>query len=383
MSDPGSPLDLLFNQLDEEAVQEHKDMRNDTSLLSGINTELLLEREREYRDLEKHWVRKNAWLKIAQRIIQSNREVQVNPGGLRYLTLPAYYRLDVSLLLRENLIEVTERADDGQPAQVYVAAFESDPTKFGRMHGQIPRFKLLGASSIEKALVDDKNEYYHQLRELFPFDIVNLDLTTSLTPRNEGPYSQTMQAVETVFELQSARSVPWALFLTFRNLPSDWERAAKQQLFNNLQDNLHQFPKVLEAFQKLYQVHNVEYLTNKNERLCISQSVAKWIVDRAHHYKFSLDLMEIYFYTRHNKGLPPYDIYKQVFIFSKNKLNYANIPTRGLPLQTWMEDDILKCVEKHKCIDVEMRILKASEIQHQDIFASLEQEIDDLCKLIV
>lgn len=377
-------MSSFFDQLDGELEQELRVTTPAESILEGINPEILREREREYRDVEKHWVRKNAWLKTARSILDEKKLVLPNTQGLRYLTLPAYYRLDVSLLLQENLIEVTQVDHENKPTQVSVAAFESDPTKFGRMQGQSPRFSLLGATTIEKALTEPKNAYYYQLRELFPFDVINFDLTTSLTPRHEGPYSSTLQAIETVFELQSARAygLPWALFLTFRNLPSDWEENALRQLLTNLQDNLDTYPSVLEAFQKRYNFYNVTGLERNDIKRCISQAVAKWLVDRGHHHKFSLSSLSSYYYSRYNTSLPPYDIYKHVLIFSKRGLNKANIPIKGLPPQTWMEEDLVKCIDSHKCFDVESNILSTSYRGRGNLFEDLQVEIDQLCRII-
>lgn len=359
-SNSQSPLERLYGQLDEEEAQEQQERREAHSLLLGVNPERFREREREYIDVEKHWVRRNAWLKAAQQVYKRKRELRQDCNGLRYFTLPAYYRFDVSLLLKEGLLEVTSAGLDDQANQVYVAAFETDPTKFGRMQGQNPRFKLLGSTSIEDVLTNSKNEYYHQLRDLFPFDVVNLDLTTSLTPKHEGPYSKTMQAIEAVFELQAGVGTPWAMFLTFRNMPDEWEEEALRQLLVNLQDNLKDHPVLLEIFQRRYQANTVEQLKAVDPKKCISQSVAKWITERAHHHKFTLNHLGCYSYPRLNEGLSKYFIYKLVFIFERADINVANIPTKGLPPQAWMERDLVKCIETHTPVDVEDRLLAIS-----------------------
>src|SRR5204863_4380562 len=113
---------------------------------------------------------------------------------------------------------------------------ETEPSKYGRMVGHSPPFRLFGRGAIEDAIIDASNEYYDQLVGLFPFDIVNLDLTTSLTPRHEGPYSRIMQAIDVVFRRQVDCKGKWAFFLTMRNVPDDWETGALEQLFSNLEN---------------------------------------------------------------------------------------------------------------------------------------------------
>jgi hypothetical protein len=373
-------LEKLYSDLDKEQDQENSYPDADFDL-NAIDTAVLREREREYIDVEKHWVRVNGWKQIAATILKQKQKLVPGTLGLRYFTLPAYYRLDVSLLHREALLEVTERDVHGEAAEIYVAGFEVEPTKFGRMQGQRPRLKLLARTTVENALVDSKDPYFRQVRNLFPFDMVNLDLTTSLTPRHEGPYSKTMQAIETVLSLQSGMATPWALFLTFRNLPSDWEENARLQLTSNLQDNLDSFPAVQEAFYDAYRCVRVsEYEEEKTED-CISQSVAKWITDRAHQQQFTLQTFRTYRYTRENPGVEPYSIYKQTYIFGPGQIHPARIPTKGMPQQSWMTNDLVRCISDHKPRDVAGEI-RALTSRGQTVVENLKGDIAELCALI-
>lgn len=374
-----APVDDVFSTLDYELVQETRTSEGEYTLLE-VDAEAFREREREYKDVEKHWVRTQGWRTVARHISQLKAKQGRDPG-LRYLTLPAYYRLDVSVLLREDLIEITDRFPDGLVREVYVAAFETDPTKFGRMQGQSPRFVLLGRSSIESALTDPRNEYYHQLRDLFPFDVINLDLTSTLTPQHEGPYSRTMQAIEEVFSLQAGIPTPWALFITFRNMPSEWESEATKQLFSNLQRNIDEFPMVAEAFQNRYQLYNVEQLADSESRICISQSVSKWLTDRAHHYSFSIQQFKHYMYSRYNEGLPTYDIYKHLFVLAPGVIHSGRIPTKGLPSQGWMIENLVSCVQRHHPKNVEEALL-AIEDRGKPIIREIQNDIELLCKQI-
>lgn len=365
-------LEAYFDQLDREKEQEEPTVG--IVSLANRNIDLIRERDDEYRDIEKHFVRRNYWLKVAQRIKSQKH------SSLRYLTLPAYYRLDVSLFLQEDLIEVTERNEDGTPKEIYVAAFETEPTKYGRMAGQSPNYKMFGLGKIEDALTETGNKYYRHLLDLFPFDIINLDLTNSLTPDNEGPFSRTLQAIDNIFKRQAENPSVWALFLTFRNMPENWNERTLEILFNNLQENL-KHGMVSKKFFDHYQVHDVRGLQEKNLRQCISQAVIKWLVDRSHHYGMKLESINCCKYTRYPGGrISRYDIYKHVLLFSKGSIHPTNIPTKSMPDQAWTITDLVNCIEQHKCEDIEDKLL---EIQgKKSIFEMLASEIDALCGLI-
>jgi hypothetical protein len=369
----GSAVDRLYDELSEVA-QEAAVQTLDTTLLPEVDQEILIGREREYRDVEKQHVRIDLWLRMAKRLAAKLKR------PLRYFTLPSYYRLDVSLFLRENLLEVTRKHDDGSPAEVYVAAVEYDPAKFGRMQTHRPAFRLFGLTTVEDILVDQHCKYYGQLSELFPFDIINLDLTTSLTPKHEGPYSRTMQAIDAILQRQTGAPDDWALFLTFRNVFSDWEPRAVEQLLNNLDENIAAHPKVRDAFERLYRC-SLQQLRACGVKRCISQAVAKWIVDRAHYYGMRLASMQCYYYRRLPAGLPPYFITKQAFIWTKGPITTSTIPTKAQVPEGWKEDDLVACVEQHRCRDVEERLLTIAE-EKADILDSLAKDIQDLCRMI-
>jgi hypothetical protein len=375
---PTDALQRVFDELSQEETQEEASQKLESSLLSDSDPEILREREREYRDDEKHWVRRNPWLKVAKEIALEASEK--HGRGIRYLTLPGFYRLDVSLLLKEKLLEAEFDAD-GAIRSAYVAAFEADPTKHGRMVGHLPEFRLFGLSNVEDALTVEGNPYYSQLLELFPFDIINLDLTTSLTPAHEGPYSKTMRAIEAVFSRQAEYASKWALFLTFRNVPTDWEAQTLEQLFDELQRNLDQYPKAHEVFRNLYSENTVSQLNMNAPERCISQAVAKWLVDRANSHNIRLNSMSCYSYKRYPLGIPPYLISKHVFTFSRGQVLPGNIPTKGTPRQSWMEDNVVTCIERHRCVDVEEKLVQLSH-SVPDIWERLRAEVSELCHSI-
>jgi hypothetical protein len=373
-------LGNLYDELSAEAEQESDYVDPTKSFIETISDPVLFtEREREYKDIEKHWVRTKVWLKAAREIAEETRAK--HQRGIRYFTLPAYYRLDVSLLLREGLLDIVESSADGKAKKVHVAAFEADPTKFARMVGHSPEFSLFGHTSVEDALTNDANPHYEQLLRLFPFDVVNLDLTTSLTPQHEGPYSSTMKAIDAVLKRQADHGIKWALLLTFRNMPDEWEEDTVEQLIENLQKNIDAYPQVLEAFDRLYGETRVHNFHRDNPKKCISQAVVKWLVDRANSYGLRFEQLYSYFYERANSLGVKYDIYKYVLYFSKGTIYHGIVPTKGIPPQPWMSDNLVKCITQHKPVDVIEKILSTLD-RVPEFSKELEDDIKSLCMMI-
>lgn len=351
------------------------------------NGALFAGREREYNDPEKHWVRERCWMIVAKDIASSI--LAVEKRRLRYFTLPGYYRLDVSLLLREGLLEITDVDGDGKPSRVYVAAFETDPTKFARMRGHMPAFSLFGCCQVEDALVNPKNPYYTDLNQLFPFDVINLDLTTTLTPHREGPYTRTMQAIDGILARQKHHLTKWAMFLTFRNVPDEWDSEAFLQLLANFQQNLDVHPKVQEAFSKRYNEVRVEALRQSDPKVCLCQAVVKWIVDRAHTYHIQVKEQHCYQYDRYSVNVPAYTITKLALVFVRAEVFAGKLPGFGTPPQPWREDDVASCIARHRSIDVEEVLVRSADKQlerpselREDVFAKLNSDVDALALML-
>jgi hypothetical protein len=361
------PVKQVIEELSREAEQDKAAIRQEQSYLAAADSSLLEQREREYRDLEKHWVR-GIWLRYAQAVSIANGR------KIKYLGLPAYYRLDVSLFQKHGLLDSIASAD-GKPS-LTVAAFETDPTKFARMMSQSPRLQFLALCPIEEALTNAKNKYYSELRKLFPFDVVNLDLTTSLTPQHEGPYSTIMRAIEEVMLRQAPHEGTWALFLTFRNMAEEWEATALDAFLDNLQKNLDQYPEVRDLFARNYNCPTVKVLAERDVKMAITQSVIKWLVDRAHYYGLQLVRSRSYQYRRYDPHAI-YTITKLMLQFTRGAVVGHAIPTKDIPRQTWMNNDLLECIERNQRRDVEDILYNTPELK----LVALQREIDELVKI--
>lgn len=357
----------VIEELSQESEQDKAAASPADSYLSDTNSESLINREREYRDPEKHWVRKK-WLECAKEIVAANGT------QISYLTLPAYYRIDVSLFLKNELI----REVPGNGGAISVAAFETDPTKFARMTSHVPKLQLFGQATLEDVIVNPKNKYYLDLMTLFPFDLLNLDLTTSLTPKHEGPYSQVMQALNEILIRQAAHPKLWGLFLTFRNVKDEWEPTALDTFIENLQSNLDSYPRIRDKFNDKYHVSTVKALVNIDVEAAIAQCVVKWLVDRAHHNNLEVINIHSYRYTRYPEGQRKYTITKLILQFRRGAVSPLSIPMKDTPKQGWMDEGLMKAISQNKHSDVEEILFKSPG----DVLNSLTQEMEELIRNI-
>jgi len=367
MADSNSENVDLIAELSREAEQEEEIRTGSSSYLTHVDSRNLVNREREYRDLEKQWVR-HQWRTSVSAVVAKNGR------PARYLTLPAYYRLDISLFNETGLL-ATKTIDGVEVLEV--AAFETDPTKYARMVGHQPPLLLFGNTPIEDALVDHDNRYYAELASLFPFDVVNLDLTTSLTPKHEGPFSKIMQAIEQVMLRQATHVGEWALFLTFRNVLDEWQTMALNAFVENMQENIDKYPRVRDAFTDRYPSARVQTAMETEAERCVAQCVLKWLVDRAHYHHMQLVDSVSYHYTRY-PGIGRYDITKLVTRFSRGSLTDKVIPMKESPVETWVEADLVGCVQKNKFANVEDILLGGPE----ERLISITEEISRLANLI-
>lgn len=85
------------------------------------------------------------------------------------------------------------------------------------------------------------------------------------------------------------------------------------------------------------------------------------------------------YYPRLNPGIPKYDIYKHIIEFTPAEINIAEIPTKSIPEQSWMTKDLKRCIDKHKCRDVEEIVIKLMENAPTEI-QELDDEVAALCR---
>jgi len=176
------------------------------------------ERVFEKPDPLKQYVRRFGWLAIIQEYLERLRQADLDRPW-KYLTMPGKYSPDIGLLWRAGLIDKT---GDGRLCiaicdERYAEEVAGDLRPLGGLLAYSPR-RLNVELALERS----------QLRNEFPFDVVNLDLCNSLIqPENE----RNLETIEWIFKLQKGQS--FLLLLTARA-----ERKAREPLIEILNQNL-------------------------------------------------------------------------------------------------------------------------------------------------
>jgi hypothetical protein len=154
-------------------------------------------------DLAKHFVRVEGWLTACE-----YRSQQTAPRPIRYFTLTTTDAIDVFLLEKHGILR--RDPEYGFASQVYFC--ECLPIEFGRIAGVVGTpengfqgdlFELLTyeppAWMVGKSYVDDIEAQYNpkqrstlhkmatakRLREVFPFDVINIDPYGAIWPSAE------------------------------------------------------------------------------------------------------------------------------------------------------------------------------------------------------
>jgi hypothetical protein len=184
-----------------------------------------------YRDAKKHYVRLNGWLPIFREYFK------LRSGEPRYLTLCAKDAIDIRYFRHKGLLPY----DSEQKAFPTVAFIERDPQDYASIAEGLGTTKLAIRGDLEEILVkpEENIENSALLRGSFPYDVINLDFTGQVVREDDPPYSQTIQAIEKIIELQNAADCErWHMFLTFQARPETANHEADDQLRDILEGNL-------------------------------------------------------------------------------------------------------------------------------------------------
>lgn len=361
-------VDQFVAELDKEADQEAAATAQDGSYFGDApGDEVMVRRAREYDDLPKHVVRRKHWLTVATALHQAKGK------GLRLLTLPGRHALEVALYEKNGLLERTEGGDDTEP-EIYVVGFETSPEVFGLLQAGRFRFKRLFDGDLVQALADGNSKHRRELAALFPFDVVNLDLTVNLVAPSEGPNGPVLIAIRECFKLQGAQQHDWALMLTFRAGLAETDQNALDTWRTEFQRNLDEHPAVKEACHAAHGSVSATDLFARNEEEALSQFAAKWIVDQAHAHDWKVVSSKHLRYHRDHPG-GRYSIRKIVFRFSTGTVPRHTIPTRRAAPLAWHIDDLVTVV-RAKSIDIEEAVNRLRT--HETYWKELETEIEEL-----
>jgi hypothetical protein len=181
----------------------------------------------------KQYVRRFGWLEIIQNY-QRHRNEAGMAEPLKILTLPGENATDIGLLWSEGVIT---RDDQGK---LNVAICDDSAAE--KVVSNLSKLGSLLAVSGKPLIEALQNE--ETLIEQFPFDVINLDLTTHLIPEKRHVNER---AIDRIFRLQRGQS--FLLLLTTR---SDINDPTRENLLQVLNHNLEAEPRFHEAYRNRY-----------------------------------------------------------------------------------------------------------------------------------
>jgi hypothetical protein len=372
MSNPENAggIDEFVLGLDKEEEQE-KDIQEDRGSFFFMmdSRDAVLRRAREYDDLPKHLVRREHWLKVAKGLHSTCKR------GLRVLTLPGRYALEIGLYHKHKLLAEIELGDGSKC--VGAVGFENSPESFGILQGSSPKFQRLFAANLIDVINGAEVGAKRELMKLFPFDIINLDLTVNLVAPSEGPYGPVPAAIRECIKLQGAQQDDWALMLTFRAGLTETDMGAIDLWRNDYQKNLDDHPAVKAAcFETYGKASAIELFTLDGEE-ALGQWAAKWIAEQAHVADWKVVETRHLCYARAIDAGRSYSIRKIVFRFTRHKLPPYVMPSRVTPLVGWQIEDLVQVVKGARSTNVDDHLQALRETK-QGYISILEAEIEEL-----
>ena len=235
------------------------------------------------KDPLKHYVRVDGWLKAIQQQKEAIAD-RLEEIPLRYFTFCAANAIDVFMLEREGILNRSEETNCLEG--VYFC--EKDDENFGRIAGLIgaPENGFLGSFEDIVLFKDDQEtkgktwedeledepytrevrkklrhkKDHSRLRDAFPFDIINLDVSGVMFPLKKGVIAPLLESIIQILEWQTRSKFPingrecnqFTLFLTSHVSPDRTNQAAIQQLANRVSENLCMSERFKSAFVERY-----------------------------------------------------------------------------------------------------------------------------------
>lgn len=368
-----SSVDSFMESLDEEHEQEERVREHrDSFFATAPDNETLVARAREFDDIAKHYVRREYWLATAQAV---HKEKKV---GLKLLTLPGRHRLEIEHYRKHGILNISADALTGEQ-ELSVVGFETSPEVFGLLRTSNPRFHRLFQTDLVKTLAAPDSSHYSQLVKLFPFDIVNLDLTANLVSPKDGPYGPVLKAINECLKLQVGQSGQWALMLTFRVGQGDTDPSAIVELTKQFQENIDQHAQFKHACFEQHGLVVAQEIYDKNPYAALGQFAAKWITDQAHVHEWRIiDFKQVHYSREFKKEgkIGTYHIRKMVFRFQRGQMPKYAMPSKQLTLLPWYIEDLVR-VAKSSSVDIDSRVENIGA-QKPDFIKSLQEELENL-----
>lgn len=255
-----------------------------------------------YKSPEKHYVRIHGWLSAARERLNRVREGRHGRDFASYFTFPGEFAVDVLLFAENGIIEETSV---GFPGVVYCETrseiLSEISKKLGRCKGILPY-------SFERAVFSRSFQRY------CPFDIINLDLTKEVFPRNGRPESNTIRALKKLFELHNSCS--FDLYITFKSSIRETNRDAVDEFIRMIDDNFQNNDDLRDSFVSSSGMEPDELLRS-DFTLFWCKSFPKWILEQGLARNVSGNFVEGFYYQRRPPRGAPYDIITFLFSFKR------------------------------------------------------------------
>lgn len=183
------------------------------------------------RDPQKQYIRRYGWLELIQDYVKRRRQAGVEKP-IKYLTLPGPNASDIGLLWKAGILATTEPGTISAAIcdRKYAALVVTRLNKIGRL-------LAVGSRYLRQELVDGG-----ELRDNFPFDVINLDLCNPFILETKRDDFSTLNWI---FRLQRGQS--FLLLLTTKP-----ESNPPSKLVTLLQHNISEVPEFQQAYMKRF-----------------------------------------------------------------------------------------------------------------------------------
>lgn len=196
----------------------------------------------DYAGPVKQWVRRDAWLPVAQYRLEIVK-AQGTGEYLTYFTLCAEEAIDVRLFWVENILEFDGR---GYPGVVFCECSTESYEMISSRLGKTTGFRAFFEDLVLDRDTAKSGDFYSNLH----FDVYNLDFTGVCFPSSDPPYSRTLDAIVTLIETlgEPPYQRGFDMLCTFRAQRS----LENDEAVSRLKQNIRQNRRRLDWFDSLF-----------------------------------------------------------------------------------------------------------------------------------
>jgi hypothetical protein len=308
----------------------------------------------DFRDEKKHYVRVNGWLPVVSSYKRETR------GRVRYLTLCGKEAIDVRYFAQKGVLQRNDSMNE-YPDLTFI---EADDEDYAIIAETLGRVRLSLRARLEDALLNPNHISHKDLVSSFPYHVLNLDFCGSIVPKDDHPFSETLQCIDKVVELQAgAGAMRWHLFLTFRAQRSRANEEANNQLCAIVNGNLDQ----AEARQAYGDRPPPNGLLENAYPEFLRLSIAKFLANCAMKHNCAVHIESTWIYSR-NEG--EYHIVKLVVLLSLLR-HPQRIPNPHAERGAYK--NAVEAIFGSRATDVDREIEAAAEATQRDLRPVLDE----------